>query len=203
MTTLRQHIDEIACYPPCANVSPRRLATMFGLAETERTHITCQIRTWNGDSHLYLLGAEGLLAQGYELYVFRHTRITRDRRRYRGWRRYHDNRHARLDDDGMVQFLGDRTQQYETPSPLAAQLFPAAYICGGTAVIPFGSHCVKFDAGQRHFRFALAFSKPQEANAPFDFTRLVTNMAEFRVVALRDDTRERADGIPLEFQYAL
>ena len=174
---------------------------------TRYTHIECKANKKDG---LHVIGANALVEAGFVPYIFRYSRKksryrhnkTEDRRkgpRMRGWHVFcgtgkiafedydlmkiarHDN-HGKVTDDFSTSpenlFCGF-SMKYKDSGELDA--VNASYGCNQVDVL-FG----------KRFRFAVAFSRPQTSSR-FDFTKLVTNLAEFGVFAFVDGSEHEEE----------
>lgn len=163
-------------------------------AVTRQYHIECKI---NRQSGLHITGANTLVRDGYVPYIFRYSRKksryrhnrTEQRRKgpkMRGW-------HVFCGKD-KIKFIGNDLMKISSHNGEGAVTHDYSSspenLFSGYSVkeeddmvkaiyVTYGSDHVDVKDG-RHFRFAVAFSRPQTGSR-FDFTKLVTNLAEFRV----------------------
>ena len=158
-------------------------------------HIECKANMQDG---LHVIGATDLVAAGFVPYIFRYSR---KKSRYR----YNRNQHRRKGPKmrgwhvfcgvGKIKFQGKDLMMIarhnnERVSPTDFYASPQFLFSGGNRKydedgnvvgITIGYGCDEVDVTQgKRFRFAVAFSRPQTSQF-FDFTKLVTNMAEFGV----------------------
>lgn len=161
------------------------------------THIECRINLNDG---LHISGASQLIARGFVPYIFRYSRKKcryrlnqdKDRRKgpkMKGWNVFCDATKIKISNKDVLMIAQhgsygvNTTEYFKRPELLFAE--PKAHYDadGNYKGLFVGYGCDQFCISHGHrFRFAIAFSLPQKTGL-FDFSQLVTNLAEFGVYA--------------------
>lgn len=162
---------------------------------TKHFHIECKSNMRDG---LHVLGANSLVRMGYVPYIFRYSRkksryrLRRTERRrkgpkMRGWNMFCGEGKISFSEHDLM-LIARHTCDGIVPDDVSEKpekLFSGEnlkYDDQGMLVgirVGYGCDEVEVSHGKR-FRFAVAFSRPQTSER-FDFSKLVTNLAEFGV----------------------
>lgn len=168
---------------------------------TRQYHIECKANQQDG---LHVIGADALVAMGYVPYIFRYSRKKNryrfrrgERRRkgpkMRGWHVFCGEGKIAFDGADLIKIAHHSTEGI-TPSsysPYPERLFSGKNVKydaeGEIRHIYLGYGCDSVDViNGKRFRFAVAFGRPQSGSR-FDFSKLVTNLAEFGVYVYRPE----------------
>lgn len=157
-------------------------------------HIECDKNVKDG---LHVVGASVLLKKGFVPYIFR---FSRKKSRYRhskgevrrkgsktsGWHVFCNDKKIKFASQDLMLIAPNDTRGVNTSaysqSPKGLFTPPHQHFRNGVFAgmyVGYGCDSFRIDDGKR-FRFAVAFGLPQ-SREKFDFTKLVTNMAEFGV----------------------
>ena len=190
VTTLQARVQQLQTLVSDIRLALQELASSV----TRQFHIECKI---NRQSGLHIGGANTLVRDGYVPYIFRysrkksryrHDRSERRRKgpKMRGWHVFCGEDKIKFFGNDLMKISshsGEGIVQYEyssSPENLFSG-FREVKKDGTTAIyVTYGCDHVDVKEGKR-FRFAVAFSRPQTGRR-FDFTKLVTNLAEFKVL---------------------
>lgn len=177
---------------------------------------TAQISCFIDGDKLYVRGAEVLIAQGYTPYIFRYVR---KHNRYRkakgekstyslmrkGWQVFEGSNKIKIDNSNQLLVQQNKEKYVSSPDNLIAkyEIRKENEKPGDIntpehnyAIFYFGRKRYRFYTGCVRLRFAIAFSKRQ-SKSKFDYSKLVSNFAEFRV------SLEHMGTLSLEFNYSL
>lgn len=171
------------------------------------THIECKANMKDG---LHVCGANKLVAAGFIPYIFRYSR-KKSRYRHnkeeqrrkgpkmRGWHVFCGKGKIAFEENDLMKIAHHdgngvlSTDFSYTPENLFCgyrlEYNDNDYLTG--ILMSYGCDQVNVKNGKR-FRFAVAFSRPQTSSR-FDFTKLVTNLAEFGVYAYVPNPEENTD----------
>lgn len=160
---------------------------------------TAQISCFVDGDKLYVRGAEVLIAQGYTPYIFRYVRkhnryrLENDKSVYspmrKGWQVFENDKKIRIDSNNLLHVQTNETNYSYKPDMLIGkysireeheEVHDMNTPAHPYAILYFGRKRYRFYHGSVRLRFAIAFSKNQNSDR-FDYSKLVTNFAEFRL----------------------
>ena len=169
------------------------------LQQTLPVHFQIECKS-NHQDGLHVVGANRLVQMGYVPYIFRysrkksryrHNRTERRRKgpKMRGWHIYSGVDKIRFDVKDILLICpadgnGDLIRNYSRQPKTLFHAENPIYVDGELKYIhlSYGSDRYDVKVKGHRFKFAVAFSKPQTGSR-FDFSKLVTNLAEFSVYA--------------------
>lgn len=162
---------------------------------------TAQISCFVDGDKLYVRGAEVLIAQGYKPYIFRYVRkhnryrLENDKSVYskmrKGWQVFQGSDKIHINGSNQLLIQSNKEFYENKPENLIGKyvtrvenedVHDSSTPTHRYAILYFGRKRLRFWKGQVRLRFAIAFSKHQTGDI-FDYSKLVTNFAEFRICA--------------------